>query len=361
MERGVVVGTEPIERWHAPPGLVLGLAGTLVAAVLLLVAAFPRTNGGALAEPAPQGEAGPGLAEWRERYEAFNRAPVGVDAPLELAGGHRLTSLSVWRPGLYVEGTVWHWMLIGADGGWLFVSADPTSRFEERSDEAVAIPSLAALRTAAGEELVSLEWNDAGFTVRIEGSGLPTAELENVAAGVRLPAGTDESPQLGHIPGGYSAPRSSDEVTVGPSAAGWYASYAVDTPAEGSISIVAAEDAMYPFSELYGLAPDNRARIRGYWGLAFEAPAAAGAPLTVRSRLLWFEEGALLEATSDTLSAAELQAALEPLELRHPEARVLRTSVARSLLGFGRRGAPVATSDRTTAAELLEILDPPGR
>lgn len=364
VEPGVVVGADPIERWQTPPRLVLGTAAAMVVAIMTLLALFPRSDQGSVLRSEAQSAVAPDLEQWKARYEASNRAPVGVDAPLGLPGGLGLTSLSVWQPGLYVEGTVVYRVLIGEDGSWMFVSADPTSRLEERRDAAVAIPGLATLRSAAGEDPAVLEWDDAGYTVRIEGSGLAIEDMERVAAGVRLPTATSiatgHAMELGFVPGGFSlsGPSRSEPGTVGPGDAGWHASYLREGPIGQTVTITAAEDAAYPFSELFGLVPAHQTRIRGYWGLAFDAPAESNT--AVRSRLLWFEEGALLEATSDHLSTAELLATLEPLELRHPEARVMRTSIARTRLGFGRRGFRNDSVGGPSAAELLDIIMPLG-
>ena len=349
------MGDEGSGSSQVPPVALLGVAVVAVVIAFLVIALFPRsTPDPVLPPPAGQAVVAPHLQRWEAVYEAIT--DTRVDPPPELPGGYALASLTQWRPGWSSTGTIWSGLLVG-DNGWMLLCADPPSLQERSEAEVFDVPGLAALRAGAGDGLAVLEWRDSGYTMRVEGGGVAVAELQRVAAGIESPSLLDDGALVfGYLPDGFPMPEQPGvgPSTVGPGEAGWLAGYRRAGDG-GRVTLTAATDRSFPFGELFGLAPDHQTRLRGYWGLVFDNPA--GTDDALRSRLLWPEEGSMLEATSNHLSAVELLALVEPLDLGGREAAVLRTSTARSRLGWLGRGGPGDDgAGRLAATELLNRI-----
>lgn len=304
-------GSAPPRR-PLSPLFVGSLAAGLVAVAFSVIVAFPRTTSSR--QPPP-----PGDQQWGAIYEEIRRVPVQVQAPAELPGGHRLTSLSMWRPGWFGSATVWHWVFAHEDGRWLLISADPTHRHKLGGPDGRMVTGLGMVRSHASAGLAGLEWDTAGHAMRIDASGIPIEELERVAAGIspQTAAVDDEPPALDYLPPDLMLISRTGEraSTVGPGEAGWRATYFIAGADGGTVTITAAEGRMFPLADLSNHAPTHGTTIRGQRGLVFVYPTAGEAGGTTHSRLIWLEAGSMLEASSGRLDAAALLPLVNDLDL----------------------------------------------
>lgn len=352
MEQGVVVGAGSDGR-SAPPLMILGLAGVAVVLAFVAIALFPRATDETPPPSGSQSSESADIERWQALYERLTQ--IRVEAPNELPGGYRLAAIAAWQPLWSSPGTIRSWLLYGPDSSWVFISIEPALPSEQNHDDDLTIPGLDTLRSETGGARMVLEWRAADYGVRIEGAGLTLDELGRLAAGIDLPEDPTAGriPDLGYLPAGFAG-LADDAGTIGPGRAGWRAAFVL--PGE-NITLTAAADRTFPFGELFTLASDNQAKIRKYWGLAFDYPGELG-EAAPRSRLLWFEEGAMLEATSTRLDSARLAATVEPLDLRDPEQEAMRTLVSRSRLAwFSQRGLQDDAASRQRAGQLLELID----
>jgi hypothetical protein len=265
----------------------------------------------------------PDLQRWGAMYEELSQLPLAVHAPLVLPDGSRMTSMSVWRPGWYGTGVVWNWLFEGDSERWALVEVDPTVRHKVASDEAQAVAGFHAIRIVEGVGgLVTLEWDAPGYAMTIHGEGASRVELLELASGIVPPDEASlvatEPPEVTAIPDWMRlVERTGREAsTAGPGEAGWQAGYLITGGERGRVTVTAAEGRALPFDGLLDLSSSLTTRVRGLPALGFDYPGASSiSRTTTRSRLLWVEEGVMVEAEADRLTLAELAALVENLEL----------------------------------------------
>lgn len=303
------------------PGLVV--AALLVAAGLATIAWYPRQPAGTGPEAVNSRPLPPDQQRWGAMYRELTRPVVSIQAPAVLDDGSRLSSLSVWRPGWFGTGTVWHWLFESPAGQWLLVVVDPTVRHKVGSDEVKNLASLEAVRIVeGGGGLTTLEWDLPGYAMTIHAAGVPEDELAAVAAGI-IPGEepsmvTSQAPVITSIPEGMTLliQTRGEAGTAGPGTSGWRATYFVAGGEQGTVTITAATERALPFVHLFRSAGEIQSGVRGGPALAFDYPDASTISLTsTRAHLIWMEDDVMVEAVSNRLPLSELAALVESLEL----------------------------------------------